>query len=61
MTRSIRLVSVIGAIAFALGCTTREQAAHTKAGPDHVLVCFVTAPDGRPHVPHGMITHIRIA
>jgi hypothetical protein len=27
---------------------------------DYVLVCFVTAPDGRPHTEHGMIQHIRI-
>ena len=28
---------------------------------DYVLLCFVTAPDGRPHTEHGMIQHIRIA
>jgi len=27
---------------------------------DYVLLCFVTAPDGLPHVAHGMIQHIRI-
>jgi hypothetical protein len=27
---------------------------------DYVLLCFVTAPDGRPHTEHGMIQHIRI-
>jgi len=28
---------------------------------DYVLLCLVTAPDGRPHTEHGMIQHIRIA
>lgn len=27
---------------------------------EYVLLCFVTAPDGRPHTAHGMIQHIRI-
>ena len=27
---------------------------------DYVLLCLVTAPDGRSHVEHGMIQHIRI-
>ena len=27
---------------------------------DYALLCFVTAPDGRPHTEHGMIQHIRI-
>ena len=27
---------------------------------DYVLLCFVTAPDGRSHTEHGMIQHIRI-
>ena len=27
---------------------------------DYLLLCFVTAPDGRSHVEHGMIQHIRI-
>ncbi len=27
---------------------------------DYALLCFVTAPDGRPHTEHGMIKHIRI-
>jgi hypothetical protein len=27
---------------------------------DYVLLCFVTAPDGRPHTEHGMIGHIHI-
>ncbi|MGH7586960.1 MAG: hypothetical protein ACRELU_00010 [Gemmatimonadota bacterium] len=27
---------------------------------DYVLLCFVTAPDGRPHTEHGMVRHIRI-
>lgn len=27
---------------------------------DYVLICLVTAPDGRPHTEHGMIHHIRI-
>lgn len=27
---------------------------------DYVLLCFVTAPDGRSHIVHGMIQHIRI-
>jgi hypothetical protein len=27
---------------------------------DYVLLCFVTAPDGRPHTEHGMIHHMRI-
>lgn len=26
----------------------------------YVLLCFVTAPDGRPHVAHGMIQYLRI-
>lgn len=28
---------------------------------DYVLLCFVTAPDGRSHIEHGMIQPIRIA
>jgi hypothetical protein len=28
---------------------------------EYVLLCLVTAPDGRPHTEHGMILHIRIA
>jgi hypothetical protein len=28
---------------------------------DYALFCLVTAPDGRPHVAHGMIQHIRVA
>lgn len=27
---------------------------------DYLLLCFVTAPDGRPHTEHGMIQHFRI-
>jgi len=27
---------------------------------EYVLLCLVTAPDGRSHVEHGMIQHIRI-
>jgi hypothetical protein len=27
---------------------------------EYVLPCFVTAPDGRTHVAHGMIQQIRI-
>ncbi|MGH7628123.1 MAG: hypothetical protein ACREOF_01790 [Gemmatimonadales bacterium] len=27
---------------------------------DYVLLCLVTAPDGRPHTEHGMIQHIHI-
>jgi hypothetical protein len=27
---------------------------------DYVLLCLVTAPDGRPHTEHGMIQHFRI-
>jgi hypothetical protein len=27
---------------------------------DYLLLCFVTAPGGRPHTEHGMIQHIRI-
>lgn len=26
----------------------------------YVLICFVTAPDGRPHVAHGMVQYLRI-
>jgi hypothetical protein len=26
---------------------------------EYLLLCFVTAPDGRPHTQHGMIQHIR--
>ena len=32
----------------------------TLAARDFVLLCLVTAPDGRSHVEHGMIQHIRI-
>lgn len=27
---------------------------------EYVVLCFVTAPDGRPHTQHGMIQHLRI-
>jgi hypothetical protein len=27
---------------------------------DYLVLCFVTAPDGRSHVEHGMIQHVRI-
>jgi hypothetical protein len=27
---------------------------------EYVLLCLVTAPDGRPHSEHGMIQHVRI-
>lgn len=27
---------------------------------DYVLLCLVTAPDGRPHTEHGMIQHVRV-
>lgn len=27
---------------------------------DYALLCFVTAPDGRPHVMHGMIRYLHI-
>jgi len=27
---------------------------------EYVILCFVTAPDGRPHTEHGMIQHVRI-
>lgn len=27
---------------------------------DYVILCFVTAPDGRPHTEHGMIQQVRI-
>jgi hypothetical protein len=27
---------------------------------EYVLLCFVTAPDGRPHTEHGMVEYIRI-
>jgi hypothetical protein len=27
---------------------------------DYALLCFVTAPDGRPHTEHGMIQRISI-
>jgi hypothetical protein len=27
---------------------------------EYVVLCFVTAPDGRPHTEHGMIQHVRI-
>jgi hypothetical protein len=27
---------------------------------EYVVLCFVTAPDGRPHTEHGMIQHVRV-
>lgn len=27
---------------------------------DYVLFCVIPGPDGRPHIEHGMIQHIRI-
>lgn len=33
--------------------------ADLKVG-EYVVLCFVTAPDGRPHTEHGMIRHVRI-
>ena len=27
---------------------------------EYLVLCFVTAPDGRPHTEHGMIQHVRI-
>ena len=32
----------------------------TLTAGEYVLLCFVTAPDGRPHTAHGMIHHVRI-
>lgn len=32
----------------------------TLIAGEYVLLCFVTAPDGRPHTAHGMIHHLRI-
>ena len=40
-----------------------DQEAYFEVGltpGDYVLLCFVTAPDGRPHTAHGMIHHFRI-
>ena len=51
--------SSVGGVSSLVANTEAYFEVELTAG-EYVLLCFVTAPDGRPHTAHGMIQHIRI-
>ena len=51
--------SVGGIASMAPSATASCFEAEVTSG-EYLLLCFVTAPDGRPHTDHGMIQHLRV-
>lgn len=52
-------IETIGGVAGLAGGLEAYFEVELTPGP-YVLVCFVTAPDGRPHVAHGMVQYSRV-